>query len=98
MISSVDDLFKFVLVPHALDGYENENDDENFGDDEEDCKLGLFTSYNSLLLFNVLFKRVLVLVFNLKFTALMFTAVVSKIVLCFMVLFTVSCSLLLLKQ
>ena len=34
MISSVDDLFKFVLVPDALDEYENY--DEDFGDDEED--------------------------------------------------------------
>ena len=34
MISSVDDLFKFVLVRYALDEYKN--DDEDFGDDEED--------------------------------------------------------------
>ena len=30
----VDDLFKIVLVPDALDEYEN--DDEDFGDDEEE--------------------------------------------------------------
>ena len=34
MISSVDDLFKFVLVPDAMDEYED--DDEDFVDDEEE--------------------------------------------------------------